>query len=407
MDDNQAAADAALSTVIGEDASGERSLPAALPDAPQPEPKPEQAKTDAPRETTRISVEKSLDAIEAKEKADADAKGKQAAEDAKAKADEALKGKDGPQRTPDGKFKAGDETAARGVAEKPAAGQDGTDRRQSEGQYREPPARFLPEARAKWANTPDVVKAELHRVTREHEAEIAKGREVSERYEPIRKFDDIARSNGRNLHESLQKVVAVEEAIARNPVTALDMILQEIGPRKQDGSPLTFIEVAQMAVRNPQAFQQPHYAAPQQTQPNGEIQALRAELQAMRAEQTVMPVIAKFIEDHPDYPELEPRIEQVLKSGLIDQIYGTGLTLEQKLTEAYRMAGGGFAPSRSDLVADAANSGADDVASQGAARPDAGTKSIKGAPIGGLDPQKRLSKSNREAAAKALAEIGF
>lgn len=233
MDDNQAAADAALSTVIGEDAAGENALPAALPDAQQPEQKPEPAKTDAPRETARASVEKTLSAIEAKEKADTEAKATAAADDAKAKADEASK-KDAPQRAPDGKFKAGDDTAARGAAEKPAAGQDGTDRRQSEGQYREPPARFLPEARAKWANTPDVVKAELHRVTREHEAEIAKGREASERYEPLRQYDDLARSNGRNLHESLQKVVAVEDAIARNPVTALDMILREIGPRKQD-----------------------------------------------------------------------------------------------------------------------------------------------------------------------------
>lgn len=245
--------------------------------------------------------------------------------------------------------------------------------------------RFTPEARAKWDNVPHPVKAELFRLSQERDTEIQRYRQSHERYEQFRQFDEIARTNGRDLRQSLEKVVAVERALAANPISGLDMILREVGPRKPDGQPLSLYEVAQHIVsRGPQAYQQmaaQTMVQPQQRQPDPEIAALRQELAAMKTEQTVVPVVNSFAQSHPDFEQLAPQIKAILESKVIDGIYGSGLSYEQKLSEAYRMAGG--RASMQQMPEDT-----DETHSEVAARPvnpDAGKKSVRGAPSNGAD----------------------
>jgi hypothetical protein len=246
--------------------------------------------------------------------------------------------------------------------------------------------RFTPEARAKWDNVPHPVKAELFRLSQERDTEVQRYRQSHERYEQFRQFDEIARTNGRDLRQSLEKVVAVERALAANPISGLDMILREVGPRRPDGQPLSLYEVAQHIVsKGPQAYQQmaaqPMMQQPQQRQPDPEIAALRQELAAMKTEQTVVPVVNSFAQSHPDFEQLAPQIKAILESKVIDGIYGSGLSYEQKLSEAYRMAGG--RASMQQMPEDT-----DETHSEVAARPvnpDAGKKSVRGAPSNGAD----------------------
>jgi hypothetical protein len=380
-------------------------------------PEQEQAKEPA-KLSTRDAIAKAFDEAEAKSKAEVDEKGKAAAEDAKVKVSEAEKAekveaKPDKARDETGKFakaqNADDQAAQadKSAAEKPATGQEGQERRQSEGQHREPPARFLPEARTKWANVPNEVKAEFHRVSQEYEAEITKGKQASERYEPIRQFDEIAKSNGRELKDSLAKVIEVERALAQNPIAGLDAVLREIGPRKADGSHLSLMDVLQYVAQNPQAYQRAAMQpGPQQVQQqdNPQVSALAKELHELKAQmatQSVTPTIERFAAAHPDYHTLEPQIAAVLNSGVIDQIYGTGLSPEQKLTEAYRMAGGN-PPSRSEPEPVQQHS---EAAPARPVDPD-GQKSIKGAPTSGQTGQPAWKpKSNREALERAFASV--
>jgi hypothetical protein len=299
-------------------------------------------------------------------------------------------------RGEDGKFAkaekaedADEAKAGKGAPEKVAAERSAPeDNRQSEGRkYAEPPARFLPEARTKWANVPHEVKAEFHRISQEMENEITQSKVARERYERIRQFDEIARQNGRTLHDSLSKVVQIEQHIARDPIGALDTILREIGPRKADGSPVSLYEVARVVVeQGPQANSHP---VPQQATENPKVSALEQELNALKthlATAQVTPMLEKFAAEHQDYHALEPHIEAILESGVIDKIYGNGLSPEQKLAEAYRMAGGSMSPSRSELESDPAHFDANPAPSRDGKPPvNAGTKSIKGAPSDGLD----------------------
>lgn len=419
MTDNREAAEAALanSTVLDAGVPNEKPLSDAAFEAPPAEPaKPEEPK--AP--TTREAITKALDAAEQDKetKAKADA----AAEDAKAKAAEA---KDPPKaekpRAEDGKFAKPDEPkgepdkAEQGVAEKPATGQEGDGTRQSEGRkHVEPPARFLPEARTKWANVPNEVKTEVQRVTQEYEAELATAKESASKFDEIKQFDDLARQNGRGgVKESLTKLVQIEQALAKSPVIGLEMILREVGPRKADGSPLSLYDVAQhVAKLSPEQYQQNMRGAAQpqqaqQRQADPQVSALAKEIQALRSEiatSKISPVLERFAADRPDYHQLQPQIAEVLKSGVVEKLYGTGLSPEQKLDQAYRIAGG-QGPSSRSAPEPIAPSPAD-------ATPDrpvdpAGLKSVRGAPSAGHDPAVRRPKNNREAAAAALAEVGI
>jgi hypothetical protein len=328
-----------------------------------------------------------------------EAKDKAPEKDAKAEVEE----KPAKPRAEDGKFakaeKAETQPEAKADQGEPAkaAEQAAPERRQSEGRHPEPPARFLPEARAKWANVPNEVKAEVHRVSQEMERESQQLRASHERYSQLKDFDDLARSNGRDLRESLTKVNEIENSLRQNPIAGLDAVLREIGPRRQDGSPLTIMDVAQFLSQNPQAYQ-PSMAvsAPPQAQPpqtNQEIEALKAEIMSMRAEQTVVPVINAFADTHPDFGALESGIVEILNSGVIEKLHGNGLSLEQRLSEAYRMAGGQGPSSRPDTDLSAAHSA---VTTERPVNPDAGTKSVRGAPANGFDPATEDADSDIE-----------
>lgn len=377
---------------------------------------------DAPKQepakplSTRDAIAKAFDEAEKGDKA------KAADDAANVKADEAAKvakpEKTDPVRGDNGKFAKAEPVqpeakADQGAPEKAAAERGAPEERQSEGRkYSEPPARFLPEARTKWANVPNEVKTEFHRVSQEYEGEITKYKQSSERYEHIRQYDDMARSNGRELKDSLAKVAEVETAMARNPIAGLDAVLREIGPRKADGSPLTLFEVAQHIVQNPQAYHsatsqisQAAQSQPQAQQRNPEIEALRSEINSMK-QQAILPEIERFYEAHSITPgsDIENALASVLESGVIEKVYGSGLSLTQRLSEAYRMAGG-QPPSRFEPEIAAAPAPA---ASQGRPVDPDGAKSVRGAPSSGQTGEaKPRFKSNREALEAALAQVQF
>lgn len=339
-----------------------------------------------------------MKAEDAKSDEDTKAKADAAAKDAKAKADDAAKAdkKEEPkddkarQRAEDGKFAKAEKDnpesqADKSAPEKAAAERSAQDdNRQSEGRkYAEPPARLLPEERAKWANVPNEVKAGFHRLTAEMEQENAGYKQSHERYTTLKPFDDIARSNGRDLKDSLEKITQVERAIAQNPIAGLDMVLREIGPRKQDGTPLTLMDVARHIVQNPQAYQQASAPMPQVQQDIPQVKALEdklASLENQLATASIQPMLDAFANSHPDYAQLEPQIAAILQSRVIETMYGNSLSAEQKLAEAYRMAGGRGPSSRSEPELVPQHSAAKDTPS-----PDAGTKSIRGAPTNGED----------------------
>lgn len=316
-------------------------------------------------------------------KADAKAKGEKAADDAKAKLD----GAKAKARAPDGKFskKEGDGGNIDADSDEPkqAPRAEETPRK-----YAEPPAKFLPEARVKWANVPNEIKAEFHRVEQEREAEVQRYRADAEEYETLREYRELAKRSGTDLKRALDSYVGMENELRRDPIAGLENIVRNLGLRKQDGSPVTLYDVADRIIQQgPEAFQRsvqpPQYQPPSAPQPQSDprVEALEQEIRALRAETSVLPVIRQFEEAHPDFEQIAPQVQVILDSGVIDRLYGNGLSIEQKLGEAYRMAGGKAPSSVDTRAADAPHS---EVEAR-PVNPDAGRKSIRGAPANGVD----------------------
>lgn len=201
----------------------------------------------------------------------------------------------------------------------------------------EAPKNFLPDAKELWRNTPRSVKRDVDNMAREYERQVEQHREVSERYEAVREFDEVARQHGGDLRQTLARVAEVESLMASNPIAAINSILMQAGPRKADGQPYSLFEVAQSVVNGGQdryneAVQVRQQA--QQAQPNAEVEQLRQQMAEMQAQTMEATVIAPFRTEHPRYDELREDIAFFLRSGRIPQ----SLNPADRLEAAYDMA---------------------------------------------------------------------
>lgn len=398
MTENQAAAEAAFdSTVLTGEAMAENAISDAAFNAPVEEAAPQpEAKPEAPKPvSTREAIEKALDETEAKDKKPVEAE--------PAKADE---GK--PAKPVEAK-------AETGAAVKPAGERDDSEHRQSESRkFVEPPARFLPEARTKWANVPNEIKSEFHRVSEEYEREVADHRQFRE---GLREYEDLAKQHGATVKDTMARYVAADRALnqnfgqgvaqmaqmyGHNPAQAIASVMQGFGITPQ--------QYIQAVTQNPQLAQAPlapqmqQQRAPEPRQQQIDPQQMTQQIkEQLRMEMSAEQKVSQFAQSHPDFSGLAPQIKSVLDSGVLERLYGDGLTHEQKLAEAYRMAGGSGPASNPTPAMPAAHSESD-------APPvnlEAGTKSIRGAPAAGTDNPNRRFKNNRDAAASALAELGI
>lgn len=275
---------------------------------------------------------KEMDAPKVEEKPEAEAKDEPKADpapkdDAKAEKEPA-KAEEKPEAKTE--VKAADDAA---TETDDAAAKDGEPK---EGKSRHPdaPANFLPRAKELWRNTPNEVKAEVNRVLKEAEESTA----AYKRYDDLREFDELAKSNGRDLRESLMKLNHIENTMQQNPIAALNAILAEVGPRKADGQPINIMEVAQfLSQQGPQGYQQIMQRSQQQemqARGDSEVESLRAEIERMKAEAAAREIIEPFAAKNPRYRELEEDIAFFLQSGKVP----AGLSPSERLAVAYDMA---------------------------------------------------------------------
>lgn len=335
-------------------------------------------------------------ASDAAKKAEAkdDAKpAKEAAEKpAEAKADEkAPEVANKPEDPTEGAHKAETEEQAAKREEKERA-----DRR-----HVEAPSKFLPRAKELWRNTPREVQQEVERITREHEGEVTTLREATQRYEGIREFDELAKTNGRDLRDSLLKMNQIENTLKSNPIAGLNQILMEIGPRKADGQPVSLFEVAAHIVQQgPQGYQQIVAQAQQRQEPaeNPEVARLKAENAQLQQQHITATIIEPFARENPRYFELQPQIASFLKSDMIP----ISLSPIQRLEAAYDMA---ERISPSSHAPASADKGLEPEASRRADNDFSGSKSIKSAPGSVSDDAGTVAKGDESRRDSILAEM--
>lgn len=287
----------------------------------------------------------------------------------------------------------------------------------------EAPARFLPRAKELWNNVPHPVREEFERVMKESETEITSYREAKAFRDELKQYDDMARSVGTTVKQSLDNYVAIERKFAEDPAQGFRQLMSNLGMQPPQAishilraygvtpqqlaahmqqSPNEYTALAPQRQMQPQ-MQQPQQAPQQAADPR--VQQLEQRLQSMEAERVHNSVIAPFAQEYPEYYQFEGQIAEVLKSGIIDTIHGAGLSPRDKLEAALLMV----APNtRRSIQGNPANTVQDTEPYSTPAVDLRGTKSIKGAPTSGTDQSGRRGKSmsRTEAIAAAAAELG-
>lgn len=181
------------------------------------------------------------------------------------------------------------------------------------------PERLLPDAKERWTNTPRSVQRDISAFVTEVEQERAQYSERLERYENIRPFDELAKSNGRDLRESLAKINHIENLIQKDPIVGLDTVLKEMGSR------YSLYDVAQHIVnQGPQAYQQTVQQARgqmQEQQQQSYVQQLEQQVQQLAQEQKKIAlksdVIEPFRAANPRFDEPDIQTEMALQINML------------------------------------------------------------------------------------------
>lgn len=285
----------------------------------------------------------------------------------------------------------------------------------------EAPARFLPRAKELWNNVPHPVREEFERISKENEAEITQYREAKQTMDEIKEYSDLGKQHGVSLKQALDNYVGIERKFAADPADGFKQLFSNLGMQPQQAishilrafnvSPQA---LAQHIAQDPNAYtalarqaQQPQtQQQPPAQQQNPEVAQLRQELDNMKAQSVAQQVIAPFAQEYPEYYQHEEQIAKVLKSGIIDQIHGSGLSPRDKLEAALFMVAPHAAKASVNPVQQTSVNNADTPAVELRGTPN---KSVKGSPNAGLDNSGRKgSKMSRsDAISAAMSELGI
>jgi hypothetical protein len=268
----------------------------------------------------------------------------------------------------------------------------GREKPPSEGEkVHEPPARLLPKAREVWANVPREVKAEWDRFEREVATERETYKEAAQFHEELKEYREMAKQVGTTVPFALKRYVEFDKQIAqdfgrgmaaiaadqgKSPADAVASLLRGLGSSPE--------QYAKHVLANPQAHRQPAPQAQPRPQNDPLVQRLAMLEQRLEGQehervrdQTLSSVVTPFAEAHPRFDELSEDIAKLLKSGMIP----TSMDKAAQLEVAYDMAERLRPSPRQPQAAFA------DPAPAADPTPDAGRKSVRGAPSDGLTPR--------------------
>lgn len=191
--------------------------------------------------------------------------------------------------------------------------------------YREAPPRMSEAAKADWASTPESVRGDIHRVQQEFGKAYSQLKPMADAYQPVARFDQMARQHGTTLEKALTNYVGMEQKLRSDVIGGLDVIINNLGLKAQDGSPIGLRDIAYHVLsQSPEQLAQLQQgnvqkAAGQQIGAlHQEIAGLKNALHQMHSAQQftyTQAQVNQFADSHPRFDELIPLIERELQLG--------------------------------------------------------------------------------------------
>jgi len=349
-----------------------------------PEPKVEEA-----AKTPREALQKAMEKVKAGQE-DVKAEPKPVKEPVAAKAEPqkpAEPVKAAAERAPDGKF-APKAVEGQPVTETPPAAKP------EPGSIHEAPARFDAAAKAEWANAPESVKGAVHRTVREMEAGLEEHRQ---RWEPIKRYDDMAKQYGTDLPAALDRYVAMDTMLSEDLAQGIDSIIRDktgnqMGLREFIGQ-LTGQQPDQSQTQNDATI---HSLRQQITNLERQLGGVTSHIQS-QTQRSIETSVSSFAQDKADFEALSPKIVEHIRAGKdLPAAYEAAKTEMAELARSL-----GFVPAQTQPLSPAPTTPL--------LKP-AGQKSISGAPSTGSDPASQRKDapipSIREALKRGMARAG-
>jgi hypothetical protein len=210
--------------------------------------------------------------------------------------------------------------------------------------YAEPLPRMAESAKRDWANTPETVRGDIHRIHGEFSKAVQHYQATHAAYQQVAPYDQLARQQGTTLQQALSNYVSIEAKLRQDPIAALDTIVHNLGmvdPETKQRIGLRDIAYHVLS-QTPEALRQVQQGNAQQAaqqQIGGlykEVQGLKNTLQQWQsAQQAAMQqqrmaqqfvqtrsAVDVFADSHPRFDELGDLIEKELRLGFpLDQAY--------------------------------------------------------------------------------------
>jgi hypothetical protein len=263
--------------------------------------------------------------------------------------------------------------------------------------YREPPPRFDDGAKADWHGAPESVRAATTKAFQQYERGIHQYRQAAEAFHQVRDYHEMAAQTGQNLRQVLQNYHGMEQRLRQDLFGGVDLIINNLGHTKRDGSRYTVRDFAADVLRlSPDQHrltqqQNVQHAQHLQTQRlHQTVERLATGFQQMQYHQRfshTLSEVDRFAASHPGFDE---------RSDLIKAELDHGYPLHVAYDRAMKLRPGNGA-THAAQTRNAPAQTRDDI-----------DRSISGAPTNGsVHPSQRQkpSSSNREALAKALKRV--
>jgi hypothetical protein len=94
--------------------------------------------------------------------------------------------------------------------------------------FRDPPPRMAPHAQAVWADTPEHVRGEVHRMAQEFGQAYQAYKGDNDAMNEIRHFQQMAAQHGTTLKTALTNYVGIEEKLRKDPIGGLEQIIANL-----------------------------------------------------------------------------------------------------------------------------------------------------------------------------------
>ena len=236
------------------------------------------------------------------------------------------------------------------------------------------------------------MRVETERALNELTQGLEKYKGAAEAFEPLRRFDDMAKQGGTTLPAAVEAYVNMENLLRSNPVEGLREVCKNLGVDPDNGG--------SAGGHRSRASGRRH----------SEVASLKAELAALRGElggvsktiqeqqaERVRANVEQFAQANPRFDELSSTIAELLSTGFAKD-------LPDAYAKADRLNPAAAAPAAAQTAQAAPAQPATDVAAHTRAK---AALSITGSPASGSNPGRREpAGSPREALANAFAQVG-